>query len=216
MSKTSTVGQRIAGSVVGLLVGGLAVGGLFLLLFYRHDSEDDYDLLEFIFLGGLGLLIGSVIGAAAGATVVQKFLKQRGSFWRALLGTFAGLLVGGFVALPLSAVIGLLGGMGWATGALIVPTAMVVGAVIGSGWKAKPANAASSEAEPGSSFERQGNDTHCKKCGTELIGPGGPCRKCDDVKTRPCSSCGRHILTNDKTCPYCEAEQRGGVHRLET
>jgi predicted RNA-binding Zn-ribbon protein involved in translation (DUF1610 family) len=57
----------------------------------------------------------------------------------------------------------------------------------------------------GSTSERQGNDKHCKKCGFELIGPGGPCRKCDDVQTRPCSSCGRYILANDRTCPYCGA-----------
>ena len=60
----------------------------------------------------------------------------------------------------------------------------------------------------GSTFERRGNDTHCKKCGSELIGPGGPCRRCDNVQTRPCASCGRYILPNDKTCQYCGADQR--------
>jgi hypothetical protein len=57
----------------------------------------------------------------------------------------------------------------------------------------------------GPTSEREGNDTHCKKCGYELIGPGGPCRKCDDVQTSPCASCGRYILDNDKTCPFCRA-----------
>ena len=194
MSRTSTVGQRIVGATTGLLAGGLVVGGLFLLLFYRHRSEDpDYALMEFLFFGGLGLLIGSIIGAAMGATVVQHFLRQRSSFLKALLGAVTGLLVGVLFMLTVY-------------GAPVALVLIVAGAVIGSGWKAKPANAASSEAEPGSSFERQGNDTHCKRCGTELIGPGGPCRKCDDVKTRPCSSYGCYVLTNDKTCPYCGAD----------
>ena len=60
----------------------------------------------------------------------------------------------------------------------------------------------------GPTFERHGNDTHCNKCGFELIGPGGPCRKCDDVQTRPCTSCGRYVLLNDKTCPYCGANSK--------
>ena len=67
----------------------------------------------------------------------------------------------------------------------------------------KTGDAAESGTESASSFMRQGGDTHCKKGGFKLIGPGGPCRKCDDVTTRPCSSCGLHILTNDMTCPYC-------------
>jgi hypothetical protein len=58
----------------------------------------------------------------------------------------------------------------------------------------------------GSTFRRQGTDVYCKKRGFELIGPGGPCRKCDDVKTNPCSSCGRYILASDRTCPYCGAD----------
>ncbi len=137
MSKTSTVGRRIAGGVVGLLAGGVAGVALgWLLLFLRGPGSGDQEegLMLFISYVGLGLIAGTIVGATAGAVI------------------------------------------------------------------------ASPEAEPASSFVRQGDDTHCKKCGSELIGPGGPCRKCDDVKTRPCSSCGRYILTNDKTCPYCGAD----------
>lgn len=61
--------------------------------------------------------------------------------------------------------------------------------------------------EPASfTFERRGDDTHCRKCGFQLIGLGGPCRRCDDVKTRPCISCGCYILPDDRTCPYCWAD----------
>jgi hypothetical protein len=202
MSKTRMVLLRIAGSVVGLLAGGVVLGGLaalaafllvLLLLRFDSDSGDSpgFEGVLALLVVGLGCLVGGTMGAAEGATITQKLLRQKSSFRRASFGTFVGLLVG----LPSLA----LGPFA----VFIIPTSIVAGAVIGSGWKAKPADAAGSEPEPGSSFERQGNDKHCKRCGTELIGPGGPCRKCDDVKTRPCSSCGRYMLTNDKTCVYC-------------
>jgi len=192
MSKSSTVGQRIVGSVIGLLAGGLAFAALFVALFYRHDSEDDWDLLELIFFGGLGLLIGSIVGAAGGATIVQSFLKQRSSFWKALLGTLAGLLVGGFVGLPLSAVMGHLGGMGWATGALIVPSSMVAGAVIGSGWKAKPDPSSSGiqgVVSPGDVLEPQPGQAKCPFCQSTTF------RVKEEAGLRRCSDC-HTILPN--------------------
>jgi hypothetical protein len=128
MSKTGMVLWRIAGSVVGLLVGGLALGALFIALFYRHDSGDEYDLLEFIFFGGLGLLVGATLGAATGATVAQKLLRQRSSFRKTLLGAVVGLPIAVLCA--------------WTGfGILFLPIPIVAGAVIGSGWKAKAANA---------------------------------------------------------------------------
>ena len=51
-------------------------------------------LFIFIRLVGPGLLIGGTMGAAAGATIVQKTPRHRGSFWRALLGAAVGLLGG--------------------------------------------------------------------------------------------------------------------------
>ncbi len=101
---------------------------------------------------------------------------------------------------------GTLGPGGWLAVLLLVSMSVLSFVAAWFLLRSRPAEAASPTAEPGSSFVRKGNDTHCKKCGFELIGPGGPCRKCDDVKTRPCSSCGRHIILNDKTCPYCGAD----------
>jgi len=95
MSRTSTVGQRIVGSVVGLLAGGVVGAALALLLairFFRDpDQSADWDFV----LIGLGFVAGAFVGAAGGATVVQKALRQTSSFWKDLLGTFVGLLVEG-------------------------------------------------------------------------------------------------------------------------
>jgi len=124
MSKTRMVIQRIAGSVVGLLAGGVALGGLLVRLFGQSWGED-WALGAFIFYGGLGLLIGGTMGVAAGATVLQKVLRMRSSFWRALLGAVIGLLVGVPFVLTFY-------------GAPIVFVTIVAGAVIGSGWNAKP------------------------------------------------------------------------------
>jgi hypothetical protein len=215
MSKTTMVLLRIVGSVVGLLACGIAVGGaIFLFLLSRvpdYDDNPDETTAFIIILSILGFFVGAFIGAPVGATIMQKILKQRGSFWRALLCTLVGLVVGGFLSFPLGLVFSHLGEpylqpIGAAIYMpLIVCAFMVVGAVIGSGWKSKPAEAASPSPELGASFERRGDDVYCKRCGFELIGPGGPCRKCDNVKTRSCSSCGRYILASDRTCPYCVA-----------
>jgi uncharacterized membrane protein YeaQ/YmgE (transglycosylase-associated protein family) len=144
MSKRRMVLLRIAGSVVGLLVVGVAVG---VALFFCLQPE------VFI-LAGLGFLCSVVlgtVGAAAGATVTQKLLKQRSSFWRALLVAVVGLVVGAvcFQLLMLAdsrrdpnnesglAVVAICAGI------IILFAAIVAGAVIGSGWKAKPRDAAS-------------------------------------------------------------------------
>jgi hypothetical protein len=160
MSKTSTVGQRIAGSVVGLLVCGVPLGALLVGL-YGQSWGEDWAWGAFIFYGGLGFLIGGTIGAAGGATVAQKRLRWRSSFWRALLGAVVGLLIG----LPFVLTV---------YGIPIVPIPIVAGAVIGSVWGAKPADAPSSEAEPGSTFERHGSDTHCKSVVLSLSGQEDP------------------------------------------
>jgi len=99
-------------------------------------------------------------------------------------------------------------GPGWGLSVLFLVSMSVLSFVAACLLLRSTAEGASSQAEPESSFVRQGNDTLCKKCGSELIGRGGPCRKCDDVKTRPCSSCGCYVLANDKTCPYCGADSK--------
>jgi hypothetical protein len=127
MSKTRMVIQRIAGSVVGLFAGGVSLGWLSFALFYPPDvrGDPDQDLFAFVICGGLGFLVGGTMAAAVGATVAQKVLRQRSSFWRALLGAVVGLLIG----IPFVLTV---------YGIPIVPILIVAGAVIGSGWNAKP------------------------------------------------------------------------------
>jgi hypothetical protein len=124
MNKTSTVGQRIAGSIVGFLAGGVAMGALFVLVIHRDD--DEWGMVMWYYGVALGILIGGAIGAALGASTAQTAMGQRSSFWRALLGAVAGVSIG-LVCLRIG------------PGILFMPVPVVAGAVIGSGWKAKPA-----------------------------------------------------------------------------
>ena len=134
MSKTSTVRRRTVGSVVGLLVGGVAVGGpgvlLMAILLLSSDSSGDLGLgVLAILVVGLGSVIGGTIGAAKGAAIMQKPLGQRSPFWRALLVAVVGMLIGIPCALTY-------------VGIPVLPILIVAGAVIGSGWKAKTTDAA--------------------------------------------------------------------------
>lgn len=43
----------------------------------------------------------------------------------------------------------------------------------------------------------------CTKCGGELMAPGAPCVKCEDVSVMICSGCGRYTPTQRSTCVYC-------------
>lgn len=134
MSKTSTVGQRIVGSVAGLSVGGVALGllGVLIAMQLAPDSHGDPDsragqeaLFIFVCLVGPGLLIGGTTGAAGGATIVQRLLGQRSSFWKALLGAVVGLLIGIPIVLTVY-------------GIPLVPIAIIAGAVVGSDGKDEP------------------------------------------------------------------------------
>ena len=176
MNKTSTVGQRIAGGVVGLLTGGMLLGGLSYSVFYTSPpgGDPDQDLVAFVILGGLGFLIGSPIGAAAGATMTQKSLRQRSSFWRALLGAVVGLLIGmpfvlTFFGTPLALV------------------SIVAGAVLGSGWGAKPADTLAALPQqgvvsPGVMLKPQPGEAKCPFCRSiafRVVHEAG-CRRCSD------------------------------------
>jgi hypothetical protein len=150
MSKTLMVLLRIAGSVVGLLAGGvLLFWGVCALIAGTTNGNEDAALIGVILLGPVGFLAGTPLGAAVGATIMQKVLRHRSSFWRALLGAVAGLLVG---VLPMALCLWTLHEQGvWHDGwwpffvaIAVVCVAVIAGAVIGSGWKAKPAAEAQS------------------------------------------------------------------------
>ena len=127
------------------------------------------------------------------------------------LGGVIGFFVGGFVVFMLfviivTAVAGPLSSAEMTAGGFIIVLFSPVAALLGAIMQAVAGvRIVSPEAKRGSSFERHGNGMRCNECGSELIGLGGPCRKCDDVQTRPCACCGRYILPNDKTCQYCGA-----------
>jgi hypothetical protein len=190
MGKTSTVGQRIAGAVVGLLVGAVALAlvGVLIAAQFAPDSNGDPDgragreaLFIFVILVGPGLLIGGTVGAAAGATAAQRILRQSGSFWRALLGTVVGTLI----SIPF-------GFMGF--GVLLSPVLVVGGAVIGSGWKSKTADAVVARPQqgvisPSDMLKRQPGQAKCPFCHSMTF------RVVKEVGLRKCSDC-HSILPN--------------------
>jgi hypothetical protein len=141
VSKTRVVLLTIAGSVLGLLVGGEVVAGPILGLSYRRIIEaQEWEPLLFIMFGVPGIVIGATIGAAGGAAIMRKVLRQKSSFWKALEGTMRGLLYGLFLAVMIGIFLGGISKL--VVFGLIICTSMVAGAVIGSSWKAKPADAA--------------------------------------------------------------------------
>jgi hypothetical protein len=145
MKRSSMVLLGIAGGTVGLLVGAAAVRGLFFLIEWgltHHNASPVINFAPF-------LLVGAIMGAAGGATIIQKVLRQKSSLWKALLGSFVGLLVGWLLSLPVCFVLYYLigshleGTVEFVAVGLSVCIPMVAGAVIGSGWKAKPVEPAS-------------------------------------------------------------------------
>jgi len=150
MSKTGMAIWTIAGSVVGLLLGGGAVAGPILGLWHQQIIEGQYfEPLLFIVFGVPGIVIAATIGAAGGAAIMRKVLKQKSFFWKALGGTLRGLLYGFFLA----ALIGIfLGGISKVVVfGLIICASIVIGAVIGSGSDDQPAVFPSSGTWPHSS-----------------------------------------------------------------
>jgi multisubunit Na+/H+ antiporter MnhE subunit len=77
---------RMAGIILGFVVGGLSVAGLTVGLYYRHMAQeapsDWAGLIAFTF-GVPGTLIAAATGAVAGA-VITRILTRRGSS----MGTF--------------------------------------------------------------------------------------------------------------------------------
>jgi len=147
MSKTRMVLVRIAGSVVGLLVVGVAVGVALFFILSPFDPErgSSWEGAFPAFFGFLAGVVMGTAGAALGATTTQKLLGQGSSFWRALLGAVVGLVVGALCGLLLFLTPSVLGrdtgmvsGLEYLAAPIIALAAIVAGAVIGSGWKAKP------------------------------------------------------------------------------
>ena len=149
MSKTRMLVLRIAGSLVGLLFVGIGVGVALFFILSPFDPErgSSWEGVVPAILGALGGLVAGTVGAALGATVTQRLLRQRSSFWRALLGAVVGMVVAALCGLLLLFAPRVLGDTFWVVTYLAIPIvvcAMIVaGAVIGSGWKAKPRDAAS-------------------------------------------------------------------------
>jgi hypothetical protein len=75
---------------------------------------------------------------------MQKAWRQRGSFWRALLGAVTGLLAGVFVIYCLWRLDVDMAAEWWGLAVAGISALMTAGAVIGSGWKAKPVNSSGS------------------------------------------------------------------------
>ena len=70
---------------------------------------------------------------------MQKALRQRSSFWRALLGAVVGLLAGVFVIYCLWRLDLKMAAECWEAAVAGISLPIMAGAVLGSGWKAKPA-----------------------------------------------------------------------------
>jgi MFS family permease len=137
---------QVTVSILFSLLGGilLLLAAWEVVMMTTNDNDPVHAaLIGVVCLGGLGYILGTTVGAATGATIFQRVSRRRGSFWRALLGSAAGLLAGGCV---LAAMWVLEVSMtGWCTVIAIasIPAPMAVGAVLGSWWKAKPRDAAS-------------------------------------------------------------------------
>jgi hypothetical protein len=171
---------RIAGSFVGLLVVGVLLGWLLFNHFYPPDNRGDVDQDNFaLFIyGGLGFLIGGTIGAAGGATVVQKILRQRSSFWKALLGAVVGLLIGIPIVLTVY-------------GIPLVPVVVVAGAVIGSRGKDEPVSSSGMQGviSPDDTLKLQPGQAKCPFCHSTTF------RIEEEAGSRRCSEC-HSVLPN--------------------
>ena len=144
MSRALRVLVRIVGSAVLSLGGGvLGFLGAWVVVVRIANGNEDAGLIGVILLCPPGFLLGATIGAAVGATVMQRALRQRSSFWRALLGAAVGLLAGVFVIYCLWRLDVNMAAEWWEIAVAGVSALIAAGAVIGSGWKATAADTAS-------------------------------------------------------------------------
>jgi len=107
------------------------------------NGHEDAGAVLMILFAPPGFLIAATIGAAVGATIMQRVLSRKSSFWRALLGAVTGLLAGAFVIYCLWRFDVDMAAEWWGLAIAGVSAPITAGAVIGSGWKAKASDAAS-------------------------------------------------------------------------
>jgi MFS family permease len=163
----SKVLLRIVGSILGLLAGGVVLGLLsVIILSWNYEGDPDEGVWYTANFFALGFLVGAVVGAAAGATITEKAIRQRSSFWRALLGALLGSVV------PL--------------------IGTVAGAVIGSGWKAKRAEAVMTRPQQGvvslgDTVKQPPGVAKCPFCQSTAF------RVVEETGSRRCSEC-RSVL----------------------
>lgn len=132
---------KLVASAVGGAVGWGISGWLsyYLVYWVTNGWEAEHGVTTLVGLG-LGFLVGTPIGGAVGVAIVLKVLRQKGSFWKALLGAISGLVVGGLLSLCLLQLSNSFGMDWWNqdTEVYVAPVipfaATVLGAVIGSGW----------------------------------------------------------------------------------
>ena len=142
MEITLRVLARVAGSVVGLLAGGaLVFWTTVAVVAWVVKPPEDSGFFLLIVCGTAGSIVGATVGAAAGAAVLDRGLRDRSAFGKALLGAVAGLLAG--CVLPLCLFCAWLLGVNsptqcWAAAIGFSALPSTTGAVVGSGWKAKP------------------------------------------------------------------------------
>jgi hypothetical protein len=137
---------QVAVSIMFSLSGGyllFLVAWKVVTITTNDNGPEHAALIGVITLGGLGFILGATVGAAAGATIVNRISRRRGSFWKALMGSVAGLLAGGCVVWGMWALEVSMRAECWMIAIASISALMAVGAVLGSWWKAKPRDAAS-------------------------------------------------------------------------
>jgi hypothetical protein len=87
--------QALGGALCGVVLGGLA--GLIGARLFAGVSDGWGDLIAAI----IGAIIGYTIGVSIGVYVIGKRQSGRGSYWRALLGGGAGVVLVLLAAEPL-------------------------------------------------------------------------------------------------------------------
>jgi hypothetical protein len=87
--------ESLGGIAVGLLMSRL--GGLLGAVLGSNSSN----IFSFLIGTIIGIFVGYVIGVAIGVAVAGRLLRQRGSFWLALLGSILGGALVALLAEPL-------------------------------------------------------------------------------------------------------------------